>query len=56
MTDRKKQFDTYDANHLRKPPHTHSGNLARLPAALAPLTEQRRWVCWQWILAPKGRR
>jgi putative DNA primase/helicase len=43
-----------DANHLRKPPDTHSGNLAQLPAALAPLTEHRRWVCWRWALRKKG--
>ena len=43
-----------DANQPRKPPHTHSGNLARLPAALAPLTEQRRWVCWKWNLRLRG--
>ncbi|MGA8698853.1 MAG: hypothetical protein WB689_34485, partial [Xanthobacteraceae bacterium] len=46
--------ETADANHLRKPPHTHSGNLAQLPAALAPLTEHKRWVCWQWALRQKG--
>jgi hypothetical protein len=31
-------------------PLTHNGNLTRLPAALEPLTELNRWVCWRWEL------
>jgi hypothetical protein len=31
-------------------PQTHSGDLANLPPALAPLTQQNRWVVWPWEL------
>jgi hypothetical protein len=31
-------------------PRTYSGDLANLPQALLPLTEQVRWVVWQWDL------
>jgi len=34
---------------INKPP-THNGDLAHLPAALIPLTEQQRWVVWPWEL------
>ena len=33
---------------MTEKPKTHNGDLANLPAALAPLTEQRRWVNWSW--------
>src|SRR5215472_15151311 len=36
-------------NHPKKP-HTHTSDLTRLPAALEPLTEEERWVGWQWVL------
>jgi hypothetical protein len=29
-------------------PVTYNGDLEHLPASLAPLTEQPRWVCWAW--------
>jgi primase-polymerase (primpol)-like protein len=29
-------------------PETHNGNLANLPPALLPLTEDARWVAWTW--------
>jgi hypothetical protein len=29
-------------------PQTFNGDLAHLPAALLPLTEQNRWVVWPW--------
>src|ERR1700742_382498 len=29
-------------------PHSHQGEIAHLPAALAPLTKEPRWVVWQW--------
>src|SRR5262245_57778756 len=32
-----------------KPP-TYMGDLANLPHALEPLTEQQRWVLWRWEL------
>jgi putative DNA primase/helicase len=38
---------TNDANRPPKP-RTHSGDLARLPAALSPLTDENRWVNWSW--------
>jgi hypothetical protein len=31
-------------------PKTYSADLAHLPAALAPMTEQPRWVLWNWEL------
>ena len=31
-------------------PVTHIANLARLPSALVPLTEEKRWVNWSWEL------
>ncbi len=31
-------------------PQTHNGDLEHLPTALAPLTEERRWVVWPWEL------
>jgi predicted P-loop ATPase len=30
-------------------PRTFHGDLTKLPAALLPLTKQRRWVVWKWI-------
>ena len=33
-------------------PQTHSGNLAKLPSALAPLTDETRWVNWRWEKRP----
>jgi putative DNA primase/helicase len=36
-----------NANRAKKP-RTHTSDLTRLPAALEPLTEAKRWVCWQW--------
>jgi len=33
---------------MTQKPRTYNGDLANLPAALAPLTEQRRWVNWSW--------
>jgi hypothetical protein len=35
---------------MTEKPRTHCGNLAQLPAALEPLTEQKRWVVWPWEL------
>jgi hypothetical protein len=36
-------------------PHTYSGDLAHLPSALIPLTEQPRWVVWHWeVRTTKG--
>jgi hypothetical protein len=29
-------------------PKTFNGDLANLPTALAPLTEEKRWVVWSW--------
>jgi hypothetical protein len=29
-------------------PQTHNGDLANLPPALLPLTQQNRWVVWPW--------
>jgi hypothetical protein len=31
-------------------PKTYNGDLANLPEALKPLTEEPRWVCWEWQL------
>jgi hypothetical protein len=31
-------------------PRTYQGDLAHLPPALQPLTEERRWVVWNWEL------
>jgi putative DNA primase/helicase len=38
-----------NANRPEKP-STHNSDLTRLPAALRPLTEMKRWVCWRWEL------
>jgi hypothetical protein len=35
---------------MKEKPKTHCGDLAHLPAALAPLTAERRWVVWPWKL------
>jgi primase-polymerase (primpol)-like protein len=35
---------------LTEKPKTFCGNLAHLPQALQPLTEQKRWVVWPWEL------
>jgi hypothetical protein len=35
---------------MKEKPKTHCGDLAHLPAALAPLTAERRWVVWPWDL------
>ena len=37
-------------------PRTFSGDLAHLPAALLPLTEEQRWVVWPWELAREEER
>jgi hypothetical protein len=29
-------------------PHTDQGDLGKLPAALQPLTNERRWLIWKW--------
>ena len=42
-----------DKKLIRKP-ETHNGNLARLPSALIPLTEETRWVNWSWDLRESG--
>jgi primase-polymerase (primpol)-like protein len=31
-------------------PRTHNADLAQLPPALVPLTEEQRWVVWPWEL------
>jgi hypothetical protein len=31
-------------------PQTFNGDLANLPPALLPLTEQKRWLVWRWEL------
>ena len=33
-------------------PRTFCGDIANLPAALAPRTQQRRWVVWKWVWLP----
>jgi hypothetical protein len=33
-----------------KKPQTHNADLRHLPPALLPLTEQKRWVVWDWEL------
>src|SRR5262245_36289247 len=35
---------------MTEKPQTHNADLAHLPPALLPLTEQRRWVVWDWEL------
>jgi primase-polymerase (primpol)-like protein len=35
---------------MSEKPQTHNGDLAHLPPALLPLTEQKRWVVWDWEL------
>ena len=35
---------------MTEKPKTFSGDLAHLPQALLPLTEQKRWVVWPWEL------
>lgn len=37
-------------------PKSHTGDLRRLPAALAPLVEDRRWVLWRWELDQQRRK
>jgi hypothetical protein len=38
---------------MRPPkPETYNANLAALPTALAPRTQQRRWVTWRWEWLP----
>ncbi|WP_245471646.1 VapE domain-containing protein [Bradyrhizobium nanningense] len=37
---------------LPSKPHTFHGDLTKMPAALLPLTQQRRWVTWKWKLKP----
>ena len=32
----------------RNKPLTHTGNLAKLPAPLAPLIEEKRFAVWSW--------
>src|SRR5262249_707965 len=36
------------------PPTTHQRNLAKLPLALAPLTERRQWSVWRWTRRADG--
>jgi predicted P-loop ATPase len=33
---------------MTEKPKTYNGDLAHLPTALLPLTEQKRWVVWPW--------
>jgi primase-polymerase (primpol)-like protein len=35
---------------MTEKPQTFCGDLAHLPAALAPLADQKRWVVWPWEL------
>src|SRR5262249_22495060 len=35
---------------MTEKPQTHNGDLTHLPPALLPLTEQERWVIWDWEL------
>src|SRR5215813_4106806 len=35
-------------------PITQQGNLAKLPRALAPLTERPQWAVWRWTQKPDG--
>jgi hypothetical protein len=35
---------------MTEKPNTFCGDLAHLPQALLPLTEQKRWIVWQWEL------
>ena len=35
-------------------PVTHQADLARLPRALAPLTEREQWAVWRWTQKPDG--
>jgi primase-polymerase (primpol)-like protein len=41
--------NTYSAK-----PITHQRNLAKLPKALAPLTERPQWCVWRWTQKPDG--
>ena len=34
-------------------PTTHNGDLARLPTALAPRAQEKRWVAWKWTWRPE---
>jgi hypothetical protein len=47
---RDKHLDPEREDRDSKPPKTHNGDLASLPAALLPLTKERRWVDWKWVL------
>jgi hypothetical protein len=40
---------------MTQKPQTHCGDLAHLPAALAPFTAERRWVVWPWELRKSKR-
>ena len=40
---------------MTQKPQTHCGDLAHLPAALLPLTAERRWVVWPWELRKSKR-
>ena len=35
-------------------PTTYQKNLAKLPAALAPLCERPQWAVWRWTLLANG--
>jgi hypothetical protein len=35
---------------MTEKPRTHNADLAHLPSALVPLTEEQRWVVWHWEL------
>jgi hypothetical protein len=35
---------------MTEKPRTHNADLAHLPPALVPLTEEQRWVVWPWEL------
>jgi hypothetical protein len=37
-----------DAEDVMEKPNTYHKNLAHLPPALQPLTEQPRWLVWRW--------
>jgi hypothetical protein len=39
--------DLRESKSMMSKPQTFQGDLANLPAALRPLTEQNRWVVWR---------
>jgi hypothetical protein len=44
--------DLRESEAMMSKPQTFQGDLANLPPALRPLTEQNRWVVWRWELRP----